>query len=281
MLITLAPSHIPRYLLLMLIGSLKIRTMSAVALILLLATPTVSAWETLEGVRLSQSRSNDGDSFRVIHRGKEYIFRLYGADCPETDMSFPDRVSDQASDFGVSPSSAIEWGHRATARATSLLRSPFRVVTKWEGAMGRSSLPRHYAYVLPSGGGDLSATLLMEGLARARGMSPPPPQGFPRVGSSSEYRLLQSRARAAGNGVWGTSASPSSRNTDISEQSVRAETVNVNTAEAHELESLPGIGPALAERIIKARPLRGEADLLAVPGLGPSTLAQIRSLVAF
>jgi len=55
--------------------------------------------------------------------------------------------------------------------------------------------------------------------------------------------------------------------------------VAVNRADEATLETLPGVGPALARRIVEARRLRlfGQAeDLLAVPGIGPATLERIR-----
>jgi len=59
--------------------------------------------------------------------------------------------------------------------------------------------------------------------------------------------------------------------------------VNVNTAGAAELETLPGIGPALAERIVAHRAAQGPFasvdDLLAVSGIGEKTLARLRDLV--
>lgn len=52
--------------------------------------------------------------------------------------------------------------------------------------------------------------------------------------------------------------------------------VNINTAVQSELETLNGIGPALAQRIIYYRssygPFRSPADLDAVKGIGPSIL---------
>jgi len=149
------------------------------------------------------SRSNDGDSFLVQHNGKMYIFRLYGVDCPETDLSLPDRVFSQAEEFAATASAIVEWGRLATQKTERILSSPFRVVTRWDNALGRSKLPRHYAYILPGRGGDLAATLLSEGLARVRGSNPVPPPGFPRVGTKSEYQQLQSQAVAADRGMWG------------------------------------------------------------------------------
>jgi competence ComEA-like helix-hairpin-helix protein len=57
-------------------------------------------------------------------------------------------------------------------------------------------------------------------------------------------------------------------------------TVNVNSAPAAELALLPGLGPALAGRIVEHRRVHGgftdlEA-LTAVPGIGPATLDAIR-----
>lgn len=60
--------------------------------------------------------------------------------------------------------------------------------------------------------------------------------------------------------------------------------VDVNTANAVELEELPGIGPALAARIIAYReangPYKSVEDLLGVPGIKEGILAKIRDLVS-
>ena len=58
--------------------------------------------------------------------------------------------------------------------------------------------------------------------------------------------------------------------------------LSLNHATADELESLPGIGPATAEAILKARdqaPFKTIDDLLEVPGIGPATLSQIEALI--
>lgn len=60
--------------------------------------------------------------------------------------------------------------------------------------------------------------------------------------------------------------------------------VNVNTAGAAELQTLPGIGPVTADSIIAYReehgPFRTVDALLLVPGIGPATLEKIRGFVA-
>jgi competence protein ComEA len=61
--------------------------------------------------------------------------------------------------------------------------------------------------------------------------------------------------------------------------------VNVNTAPVVELESLPGIGPVLARRIVDYRtrhgPFRQLEDLLQVQGIGPGLLRRLRGAVRF
>lgn len=52
--------------------------------------------------------------------------------------------------------------------------------------------------------------------------------------------------------------------------------VNINTADGQELETLPGVGKSLAERIIKHRnamgPFKTPQDLMAVKGIGQKKL---------
>jgi len=59
--------------------------------------------------------------------------------------------------------------------------------------------------------------------------------------------------------------------------------INVNTADAAALDTLPRIGPAIAERIIAWReengPFASVDDLKAVEGIGEKTLAALRDLV--
>lgn len=60
--------------------------------------------------------------------------------------------------------------------------------------------------------------------------------------------------------------------------------VNVNTASSRELESLPGIGPALAERIVEYRMLNGPFqnvdELKKVSGIGDKKFAAIKDQVS-
>ncbi|MEM9466802.1 MAG: ComEA family DNA-binding protein [Actinomycetota bacterium] len=60
--------------------------------------------------------------------------------------------------------------------------------------------------------------------------------------------------------------------------------VALSTASAEALETLPGIGPSLANAIVEHRSREGPFgtvdDLLAVPGIGPAKLDALRGLVA-
>ena len=57
------------------------------------------------------------------------------------------------------------------------------------------------------------------------------------------------------------------------------ERIDPNTAGEEDLDRLPGVGPAVARRIVQMRQDRGPfgepRDLLSVPGVGPATLARI------
>lgn len=61
--------------------------------------------------------------------------------------------------------------------------------------------------------------------------------------------------------------------------------VDVNRATVRELEALPGVGPALARRIVELRRrkgrLTGPEDLLEVRGIGPARLEDLRGRVTF
>ncbi|TPV92309.1 MAG: helix-hairpin-helix domain-containing protein [Myxococcales bacterium FL481] len=55
--------------------------------------------------------------------------------------------------------------------------------------------------------------------------------------------------------------------------------VDVNSASAAELATLPGVGPAIAGRIVAERPFARVRELLRVRGIGPVRLQRLSSRV--
>jgi len=59
--------------------------------------------------------------------------------------------------------------------------------------------------------------------------------------------------------------------------------VSLSTASAEQLDTLPGIGPVTAQKIVAYRqehgPFTSVADLDAIPGIGPARLAELKGLV--
>jgi DNA uptake protein ComE-like DNA-binding protein len=258
------------------------------------AGATPSPWVRLDGVKYLPSDYNDGDSFRVWHSGKEYVFRLYGVDAPETSMDFPDRVEEQSAEFGASVHATLAGGRSAADLTEQFLRNGnFSLITSGEDALGRSRGGRIYAYVILPSNRDLGAELLSRGLARAHGKTPSSPhQPYSEV--KAHYEKLEQSARTLRRGLWGSPitsgssgiyASPATRPTEEKTTSISnspsSKRVNINRASPAELESLPGIGPVLASRIIASRPYSSEQDLLKVEGIGQARLMSLRPLVEY
>ena len=61
--------------------------------------------------------------------------------------------------------------------------------------------------------------------------------------------------------------------------------ININTASKKELETIPGVGPVTAQRIIKFRQKSGRfntlKDILQIKGIGPKTLKKIERFIRF
>ena len=85
-------------------------------------------------------------------------------------------------------------------------------------------------------------------------------------------------AGAEGRGVSGSGAARAPRG--AAERTAALGSLEVDRATAADWERLPGIGPALAARIVADRaahgPFRGPEGLLRVRGIGPKTLDRLR-----
>lgn len=156
----------------------------------------------LKDCRELPNESNDGDSFHVRAAGKEYIFRLYFVDAPETDASFPERVKEQATYFGLTQPQTLQLGNFAKRFTKEKLTRPFTVRTCMQDALGRSAKERFYAFIETSEG-DLAELLVANGMARVHGSVATP------VGLNSPERerqkleRLEREAKLAKVGAWG------------------------------------------------------------------------------
>jgi competence protein ComEA len=82
-----------------------------------------------------------------------------------------------------------------------------------------------------------------------------------------------------GFGLPGYGASSPPKATPPKSSSAATEKIDINRATAAELESLPGVGPAIAQEIVAARPFKSVNDLERVPGIGPERLKELKPLV--
>lgn len=221
-------------------------------------------WEVLHGCRLIDANISDGDSFKVQHGDEQFSVRLYFVDSPEADHINMDRVRDQARYFSIPAADIIMFGKQAKDFSRKFLRGEFTVVTQWEDARGDKE-PRYFA-LIQKNGSTLSAALVQNGSARIYGM--PTKSSWPGgVAPHTYLNLLKQHERAAQRqaaGIWaratgslqlaglnqpgtgvergGTHTPPPSGLPPVFDTGLTGK-IMLNTAEAAELETLPGIGP--------------------------------------
>ena len=159
-------------------------------------------WIVLENCRFISNPADDGDSFHVSAGAKEYIFRLYLVDAPETDEMTPGRLVQQAKYFGITVPQAIEVGRAAKEFTREKLSAPFTVLTHMSDAMGQSRLERFYAFVQTKEG-DLGEQLVRNGLARIYGFKAVPPGLRNSRVEMEKLQQLENQARQEKIGGWG------------------------------------------------------------------------------
>jgi len=255
--------------------------------------------QMFSNAKLINNPANDGDSFLVEVNGKSFRVRLYFVDCPETSVnskSDAQRVREQARYFGLtSAERIIHFGNEAKTFVEHVLDKPFTVYTAFASALGRSAKGRVYAFITTADGDDLASLLVQNGLARTHGMGRKTPNGIPRNEMIERLRDLETSAMLKRVGIWSESnpdriaelrakqRSEERKLQEIKNQATKAKSsqglLDLNTATEKELQSIKGIGPILAKRIIAGRPYKTVDDLLKVKGIGPKKLEKIRAYV--
>jgi competence protein ComEA len=264
--------------------------------------PAVAAEKLQEfrGATFVKTAYNDGDSFRVRYlrnaKPEEEVLRLYFVDAFESISSANTdkrRLLEQTREFGFAKGDrerGVQFGKRAAERVAELLSEPFTLHTAFALAPGRSRKPRIYGMVTTAKGEDLAAILVREGLARVKGFKHKRPDG--QSGKEYEELLkdLQLKAAVERRGAW--KVTDVDHLPEIREEQRKEERelqalgepplaesdllIDLNTATEEELDSLEGIGPSLAHRIVEQRPYKSVDDLKRVPGISPSKLEKLR-----
>jgi competence protein ComEA len=260
----------------------------------------------IEGCTLVPTPWADGDSFRIrTPAGEEHTIRLYGVDClehhvnGETDAR---RLRSQRRYFGIAEvrpdaAASIEFAKQlaagATAETRNFLSRPFTVHTSFADGRGDGRFKRIYAFVFDGQGRDLAEHLVSKGLARAFGVA----RGTRGGESGDDYRErladLQLQAAKRAIGIWAHTdwdKLPLERRLERDEERELRKAfdggpppagfvIDPNTASRDDLLRLPGIGEAMASRIIERRPYRRLVDLLEVEGIGPAKFRELKPML--
>jgi competence ComEA-like helix-hairpin-helix protein len=251
-------------------------------------------WIVLENCRLISNPANDGDSFHASAGAKEYIFRLYMVDAPETDEMTPRRLVEQAKYFAITVPQAIEVGRAAKEFTREKLSEPFIIFTHMSDAMGQSRLERFYAFVQTKEG-DLGEQLVRNGLARSYGFKAVPPGLRNSRLELEKIQQFEDEARQEKIGGWGVDAGrlnvhaqkPPTFSVFVAEKTARPRSLPL----AHTPSATPAFRPSsTAVGPVDLKKLDGkekiepgridintatEKELKTIPGVGPVMASRI------
>ena len=253
----------------------------------------------LPKVTLIADPANDGDSFLIQTPEKKLRVRLYFVDAPETGAYWDSdlrRIREQMRYFGLSTErNVLDFGAEAARFTKEQLAQPFDVYTSFASALGRSTDGRVYAFVRTASGNDLAELLVKNGLARTYGVGREGPDGATRDEIKAHMTDLEATAMLKNKGLWKASdpdlladLRAAQRHEDQEVKDSLAELVKpsgveyplaLNTCSIEDLQTIRGIGPSTAQRIIAGRPYRKMEDLLNVSGITTGNLEAWRPLL--
>lgn len=101
----------------------------------------------------------------------------------------------------------------------------------------------------------------------------------PIILKSSFLRILCLLSFIAAFPAWAPAAESAAKSKTSAKSAKSGAKIDLNTADAATLETLPGVGPATARAIIARRPFASVSELESVPGIGPAKLAELRDQV--
>ncbi len=251
-------------------------------------------WIVLENCRLIPNPANDGDSFHASAGAREYIFRLYMVDAPETDAMNPARLVEQAKYFAITVPQAIEVGQAAKEFTREKLSEPFTVFTRMSDAMGHSKLERFYAFVQTKDG-DLGEQLVRNGLARNYGFKAVPPGLRNSRLEIEKLQQFEDEAKQERIGGWAANAGrlnvhaqkPAPFSVFVAEKNTRPRTLPLaNTPSARRAfgHSVTTVGPVEAKKSRAKEQIElgridintaTEKELRMIPGVGPVMASRI------
>jgi competence protein ComEA len=186
------------------------------------------------------------------------VLDVSGTESNVADASFP------PGDAGASASGASTTDGGTTTTQVPLIFVQVAGAVRQPGVYRMQADARAFQAVMQAGGFTEQAD--QEAVPLAARLSDGCRLYVPRLGEQVTGVVLSGDMGAAGSGS-PTSSGP----------------VLLNSATAEQLDSLPGIGPALAQQIITYRetkgPFKSIEQLGDVPGIGPSKLEQLRPLV--